>query len=247
MKIDKSIANIYLRMQKDCSNESYSSTLKICKLMTKPFILLNNFKSEINSTLDNNIKIHSLNGLLYLVSKNYYEFDNYYDFLYNMLKQYILGKNKQLFDCKSTFTLLKILEISLRTSKLSRRYLKIFVKTLLQISLTTKMNISIWISFLIFNLLKKHKELRTLLKPNKQVLEESIKNNESLEVDFEIEDDIDFREVILLKHHYLQEIREIYSNLEINLEYMDFINLEEYNNLSFEKLFISKISNIASN
>ena len=56
-----------------------------------------------------------------------------------------------------------------------------------------------------------------------------------------------FWEMLLLKRHYMQEIREVFEELDYKLQNAEFINLEEYRNIDIPSLMESKLKRIKSN
>ncbi len=53
-----------------------------------------------------------------------------------------------------------------------------------------------------------------------------------------------FWEMLILKHHYMQEIREVFEELEYKLQNAEFIDLEEYHNIDIPVLINSKLKRI---
>ena len=107
-------------------------------------ILSNLFMKAVNPT----ISILALSSLFILMRKYGIDQPNYYDHLYRMLQ---IHRNR-LFLSKHSTKLKKLLEISLRSSKVSLKIVCSFIKLLLRVCFECESSVTVWIVAFILNL-----------------------------------------------------------------------------------------------
>lgn len=86
-------------------------------------ILREFLKAELNSSTNFDIKILALKAIFILIVNHSFEYCNYYLKLYSLLKDDV-----QIYQSKYLFKFLSLLEVSLRTSKISAKAIAAFIK-----------------------------------------------------------------------------------------------------------------------
>eukprot|EP01017_Pseudomicrothorax_dubius_P035596 TRINITY_DN5011_c0_g1_i7.p1 TRINITY_DN5011_c0_g1~~TRINITY_DN5011_c0_g1_i7.p1 ORF type:complete len:121 (-),score=26.93 TRINITY_DN5011_c0_g1_i7:383-745(-) len=115
-----------------------------------------------------------MNSLFQLIVRNGLEIKNYYSKLYVMVKEITQtpksGEERvHIFGSKYSAKFKKLLEVSLRSSKLSATIVAAFLKVLSRITLCIESAETLWITGLIVNLIKKY-----LYHPNSISLQKGI-------------------------------------------------------------------------
>ena len=199
------------------------------------------------------IQILALYNLVTLLRKSSLEVDKYYSILYRMLvSEYQLlkldeNKENSLFHNKHVSKFLFVIEASLRSEKLSKNLVASFIKVLLKLSLTLRPEQAIWMSFLVFNLAKKHLSLRPMFAIKKSFDIE----NDSFDINADVfgnnVTDSCFWEIVVLRNHYISEIRKVYSGFLEKINSGDYIELDEFADLDADMLCREKLKRIKIN
>lgn len=96
---------------------------KFLSNMENPLILSDFLTNKFESSSNQDLQILSLKGLFILITKYSFEYANYYNKLYNLIKI-----SSPVWKSKFLWKFLSLLEVSLRTTKISNLVLSAFVK-----------------------------------------------------------------------------------------------------------------------
>lgn len=226
--------------------ESLKNLSEIMKKMYFPVYFADFLLKKFENTKSNSEKILTLNCLIVLISRQSFEFEDYYKKIYILLqneyRNLLEKKNyKSLFKNEFSGKFIKILEVSLKSSKLSKNVTASFIKILLKISFYLKIDFLFCIVFLIFNIAKKRKGIRELFKISRKF---NIKDDAfNWEADLFNNNIVEscFWEVMILKKHYCKDVKHIFVEFEQNTKKLDYIEIEAFGNITTSNLLESKL------
>lgn len=191
------------------------------------------------------MKIIALDCLVALVAKKSYEIEDFYKVIYSLLIECVLKKRLDLFQSSFSTRFIVILQMALESKQLSRHLTASYIKVLLHIVMIAGADIALKLSMLIFNTFKNRESVRDMIrvpadfaieKDPFQFVEDFFSNNISQSC---------FWEILLLKRHYLSEVRYFYKQIGGNqLDQLDFIDLNEFAQFDLLSLISQKVSNL---
>ena len=136
--------------------------------MASPVLLAEYLKSGFKNGSQKS-QDHALESLVILIGRYNLEYEQYYEELYNLLR------TRDSYDLK----ILKIVEISLRNSKLKQSTILPFMKLMLRKCLTSSPLIICWFLGMIINIAKRNDSIATFFKS-----ESELDDNFSSDLDF---------------------------------------------------------------
>ena len=227
--------------------ESLKNLADIMKKMYFPVYFADFLLKKFENTENISEKILTLNCLIVLISRQSFEFEDYYKKIYVLLQneyKNLLEKKKNyksLFKNEYSGKFIKILEVSLKSSKLSKNVTASFIKILLKISFYLKIDNLFCIIFLIFNIAKKRKGIKELFKISRKFNIDEDQFNWKADLFNNNITQSCFWEVMILKKHYCKDIKHIFVEFEKNTINLDYIEIEAYANITTSKLLDSKL------
>ncbi|CAD8183788.1 unnamed protein product [Paramecium octaurelia] len=163
-----------------------------------PLILADFLQNSIdNGSLE--LKIHSLQSLLILITRFNYNLENFYE----RLIQIIITDGA--FECSSKSKLLKLIDVTTKSSKVPLQTLARIIQSVLRACLKESCSLQLAATQLIFNIFKKHIQLKHFLKQGESQIVE----------------------IASYQNHWHPEIKRIISYLDDDLSIFDYFNLND--------------------
>jgi len=147
------VSNMNTKILPKCENP-----LLFGDFLIKTFNLANesNLKSK-----DLTLSIHALSSLFILITSHGLDYPNYYTYLYHLVSHL-----KEIFQLEEKHKFLRLLEISLKSSKVSSKIVASFMKWLLRTCIKNYMdsdNVVVYLLSLICVLINKHPETKIMI------------------------------------------------------------------------------------
>ncbi|EAR98536.1 CBF/Mak21 family protein (macronuclear) [Tetrahymena thermophila SB210] len=217
--------------------------------MEDPLLLANFLVDVFDSTKDFNMQIISLSQLFILIGKHQLEYPKYYHKLFSLFDQNEKAnqRNQTIFLTSHTPKFLKLVETSLKTTKLSHKILSSFIKKILRVAMVHPPNILLWAVSLTINIIKKNPTLVAML--DTQELKEKIQDcfiPDQKDLDNCQAQESFLWELKSIKNHYLNEVEKMVKVLGTKLDVAQFIELESFTDVQYDhfiRLYIDAAKN----
>lgn len=207
---------------------------EILNKMDKPIMLADFFIARFDKSGDEEIQTDSLWNLLTLMGNHSQEYDNYYTKLYALLTSSNFVSNNKF---------QKILEMSLRTKKISELTLASFIKGITRKAMFSQPREIFGYMGLLMNLFKRNDYLRTYCESRVEMYDVYLKDESQLNC--KANDSKQF-ELTSIDKHYQTEVSNLAKGLRQNLQESDYLDQSDFNNINYNKLIKGSISNFGN-
>ncbi|KRX02801.1 hypothetical protein PPERSA_04004 [Pseudocohnilembus persalinus] len=199
--------------------------------MQNPLIISDYCTESFDNAKDCNLQVQNLSAILVLIGKYGLEYPNYYHKLYRLIG------NPQIFKCDYKAKFMKMVETSLKSSKVPLTVQASFIKKFLQISLQQSPNVILWILSIIINTIKRNPTLTKMIDTRdlKMGVKECFDRTENDIYNTNAENSYVW-EVKSLQNHYLNEVNKLIDVMGSNLQVTNFLETEPFSDLVYTDL-----------
>jgi len=188
------------------------------------------FLFEKNPDID--IKILALSCIFILIARHTLDMKNYYPRLYSLLSLHLTPEiENSILSSKYKAKFFKLLESSLRTSKLPSQLVASYLKMLSRVALRADASDTLWICSFLYNLLKKNEICFDMIRESATKLKNYDDYNASEKNLLDTHAIANAMwELKSLRNHYSKEVRNLITFFE-EIEKNDFLDLEDFTDI----------------